>query len=228
MEEITKQYEDKVRSLIKSFKGGNDSAIEELFNLEKEYILHEVERYSLFWPDTDEMLEWAKSQLSYTAKECDFDNNLLYVLSLRWSIADYFRANIYCKRHLMSKSNEHGKTTIQDEDFECLYNHINELSYYAQQGRRLYDALIKIWQTEDATEQIVSIIRRSLDTNDAMEKLTKKFNVAKFVAKYILDLPLSELTSITLEDLEHKHSYYSKAEESIGVLEDMHDELENN
>ena len=48
MEEITKQYEDKVRSLIKSIKGGNDSAIEELFNLEKEYILHEVERYSLF------------------------------------------------------------------------------------------------------------------------------------------------------------------------------------
>ena len=128
----------------------------------------------------------------------------------------------------MSKSEENGRTTIQDENFECLYNHINELSYYTQQGRRLYDALIKIWQTEDATEQIVSIIRRSLDTNDAMGKLTEKFNVAKFVAKYILDLPLSELTSITLEDLEHKHSYYSKAEESIGVLEDMHDELENN
>lgn len=227
MEKITKQHEDKVRSLIKSIKGGNDSAIEELFDLEKEYILHEVERYSLFWPDTDEMLEWAKSQLSYSAKECDLDNNF-YVLSLRWSIADYLTNCTVCEHHLMSKSRENRRTTIQDEDFECLYNHINELSYYAQQGRRLYDALIKIWQTEDATEQIVSIIRRSLDTNDAMEKLTEKFNVAKFVAKYILDLPLSELTSITLEDLEHKHSYYSTAEESIGVLEDMHDELENN
>lgn len=226
MGKITKQHEDKVRSLIKSIKGGNDSAIEELFDLEKEYILHEVERYSLFWPDTDEILDMAKTQLAFTAKEWDMDK--INVASLRLSIANYLTNCTVCEHHLMSKAEENGRTTIQDENFECLYNHINELSYYTQQGRRLYDALIKIWQTEDATEQIVSIIRRSLDTNDAMGKLTEKFNVAKFVAKYILDLPLSELTSITLEDLEHKHSYYSKAEESIGVLEDMHDELENN
>ena len=125
MGKITKQHEDKVRSLIKSIKGGNDSAIEELFDLEKEHILHEVEQYSLYWPDTDEILEMAKSQLSYTAKECDIDNNF-YVLSLRWSISDYIIDCVCCKRHLMSKSEEHGKTTIQDEDFECLYNHINE------------------------------------------------------------------------------------------------------
>lgn len=68
MGKITKQHEDKVRSLIKSIKGGNDSAIEELFDLEKEYILHEVERYSLFWPDTDEILDMAKTQLAFTAK----------------------------------------------------------------------------------------------------------------------------------------------------------------
>lgn len=115
MGKITKQHEDKVRSLIKSIKGGNDSAIEELFDLEKEHILHEVEQYSLWWPDTDEILEMAKSQLSYTAK-----NVILIIISMYCPcdglFPDYIIDCVCCKRHLMSKSEEHGKTTIQDED----------------------------------------------------------------------------------------------------------------
>lgn len=68
MGKITKQHEDKVRSLIKSIKGGNDSAIEELFDLEKNIFYMRLKGIVYFGLIQTKFLIWQKLNLHLLQK----------------------------------------------------------------------------------------------------------------------------------------------------------------
>ena len=74
----------------------------------------------------------------------------------------------------------------------------------------------------DNIDEVVHIIRASKTPSDAQRNLEQRFNLDELQSKAIVDMRLSQLTGLRLEQL---HSEYEELERQIAYLQQMLDEI---
>lgn len=68
-------------------------------------------------------------------------------------------------------------------------------------------------------EEVIRLIRQSRDTNDACSRLQKRFEIGYIKAKYILDLPLTKLSSSTIVSTSIEKEDYKQRLEFLQKLQ---------
>lgn len=85
-----------------------------------------------------------------------------------------------------------GKETIEEADYSCLARKIEELYFFALQGRRLSAGLLKIWK-ENRIDDIIAYIRTAKDRKECIQKISSEFNVTEEISESVVDMTLTQL-----------------------------------
>lgn len=97
-------------------------------------------------------------------------------------------------------------------------NHIDELLKQSKIGLKIYKDLGRIASSENMVA-IIDIIKRAESEKQAKTGLIQKFQITAHTAKYLTDLPLSELT---LFDTRDYASLVTRYREAVKVLTMIH------
>lgn len=124
------------------------------------------------------------------------------------------------REKLMVRRIVEGKETIEEADFHCLAGNIEELYFLAMRGKRISSGLMKIWKT-NRIDDIIAYIRSAKDCEECIQKICAEFDTSKEIAESIVDMTLSQITGIELNNLIESQHYYEKAVECLKPLMDM-------
>ncbi len=117
--------------------------------------------------------------------------------------------------------NKKGKSTliikgdfyqILDENFKEICKAITNKVKSLKEMKSLLDADDQILNT------IVLIIKKSLTPGAAASKLQEELGMSKMAVKYLLNMPLFTLVSLTAEGIEQELAEYRKQMEAISAL----------
>ena len=100
---------------------------------------------------------------------------------------------------------------ILEENFVAICHAI------ANRGVALKELLTLFDRNEGSVDEIVRIIKNSLDVYQAANNLCVKLGVSEPTAKFVLALPLSILTSLTPKYLKKKCDEYNRIVGSLNV-----------
>ena len=101
---------------------------------------------------------------------------------------------------------------ILDENFKEICKAITNKVKSLKEMKALLDADDQILNT------IVLIIKKSLTPEAAALKLQEELGMSKMAAKYLLNMPLFTLVSLTAEGIEEELEEYRKQMEAISAL----------
>ena len=101
---------------------------------------------------------------------------------------------------------------ILDENFKEICKAITNKVKSLKEMKALLDADDQILNT------IVLIIKKSLTPEAAVLKLQEELGMSKIAAKYLLNMPLFTLVSLTVEGIEQELAEYRKQMEAISSL----------
>jgi len=101
---------------------------------------------------------------------------------------------------------------ILDENFKEICKAITNKVKSLKEMKALLDADDQILNT------IVLIIKKSLTPGAAALKLQEELGMSKMAAKYLLNMPLFTLVSLTAEGIEEELEEYRKQMEAISAL----------
>ena len=101
---------------------------------------------------------------------------------------------------------------ILDENFEEICKVITNKVKSLKEMKSLLDADDQILNT------IVLIIKKSLTPGAAASKLQEELGMSKMAVKYLLNMPLFTLVSLTAEGIEQELAEYRKQMEAISAL----------
>lgn len=101
---------------------------------------------------------------------------------------------------------------ILDENFEEICKVITNKVKSLKEMKALLDADDQILNT------IVLIIKKSLTPGAAASKLQEELGMSKMAVKYLLNMPLFTLVSLTAEGIEQELAEYRKQMEAISAL----------
>ena len=101
---------------------------------------------------------------------------------------------------------------ILDENFKEICKAITNKVKSLKEMKALLDADDQILNT------IVLIIKKSLTPESAALKLQEELGMSKMAAKYLLNMPLFTLVSLTVEGIEQELAEYGKQMDAISSL----------
>ena len=101
---------------------------------------------------------------------------------------------------------------ILDENFKEICKAITNKVKSLKELKALFDANDQVLNT------IVLIIKKSLTPEGAAMKLQEELGMSKVAAKYLLNMPLFTLVSLTAEGIEQELAEYRKQMEAISSL----------
>lgn len=101
---------------------------------------------------------------------------------------------------------------ILDENFKEICKAITNKVKSLKELKVLFDANDQVLNT------IVLIIKKSLTPEGAAIKLQEELGMSKMAAKYLLNMPLFTLVSLTAEGIEQELAEYRKQMEAISSL----------
>ena len=119
---------------------------------------------------------------------------------------------------LMVMRTESGDVRIEEADYSSMHRNIEEIYHWAKQGEEIYQDWIKIFDTEDPIEDVILINMKSCTLEACIESLQKKFQIRKTAAVALVNMPLSQLTDMRLENLKDCLAYYSLAVKQLEPL----------
>lgn len=119
---------------------------------------------------------------------------------------------------LMVMRTESGDVRIEEADYSSMHRNIEEIYHWAKQSEEIYQDWIKIFDTEDPIEDVILINRKSCTLEACIESLQKKFQIRKTAAVALVNMPLSQLTDMRLENLKDCLAYYSLAVKQLEPL----------
>lgn len=124
------------------------------------------------------------------------------------------------REKLMVRRIVDGKETIEEADYSCLANNIEELYFLALQGKRLSAGLLKIWK-ENRIDDIIAYIRTAKDRKECIQKISAEFDVTEEISESIVDMSLRQIAGIEIDALVESQKYYEKAVSCLKPLRDM-------
>lgn len=109
------------------------------------------------------------------------------------------------------------QTLIVKKNFnEVLDNNFDEIiEAIADKGKVLKELLALYEKDPKITDKIFQTIRQSLTPDDASDNLRIDHSMSKRLARYIIDLPLSTLTALSVQEIREQLAYYSQKIEGI-------------
>ncbi len=118
------------------------------------------------------------------------------------------------------KTNQSESTITIKEDFDVILeeNFSAVCKTIANRGVALNELKSLFDSHERVVDEIVRIIRSSIDGAQAAMHLCAQLGISKATAKYILVLPLSTLTSLSPKDLKKKCEEYKRLVASLNEL----------
>ena len=122
------------------------------------------------------------------------------------------------KEKLMLMFNENGHVRIDEADYTALYKNIEELYHWALQGKEIYEEWIKVFQTDNAINTLLQMLRQANTIEDFINETTEIYKISTVSAEALANLSLSELTELTLDVIIQSLKYYSIAVEQLGTL----------
>ena len=122
------------------------------------------------------------------------------------------------KEKLMLMFNENGHVRIDEADYTALYKNIEELYHWALQGKEIYEEWIKVFQTDNAINTLLQMLRQANTIEDFINETTEIYKISNVSAEALANLSLSELTGLTVDVIINSLKYYSLAVEQMGAL----------
>lgn len=119
---------------------------------------------------------------------------------------------------LMTMSKVNGKVSIEEADYNALSTNMKEIFHWAVQGKEIYDGWVKVFESENAYEDLLSIIRRAKSPKECISSIVEKYNISEVSAEALVDLSLPQLTDTTIENIKECQDYYSLAVEQLKPL----------
>ncbi|SFW32577.1 DNA gyrase/topoisomerase IV, subunit A [Prevotellaceae bacterium HUN156] len=118
------------------------------------------------------------------------------------------------------KTNQSESTITIKEDFDVILeeNFSAVCKTIANRGVALNELKSLFDSHERVVDEIVRIIRSSIDGSQAAMHLCAQLGISKATAKYILVLPLSTLTSLSPKDLKKKCEEHKRLVASLNEL----------
>lgn len=114
------------------------------------------------------------------------------------------------REKLMIRRIVNSKETIEEADFHCLANNIEELYFLALRGKRISSGLLKIWKT-NRIDDVIKYIRYATDRNECIQKISAEFKVSAEISESVVDMTLTQISGIELCSLIESKAYYEKA-----------------
>lgn len=122
---------------------------------------------------------------------------------------------------LMIMCTECGNVRIEEADFSSMHRNIEEIYHWAKQGEEIYEDWVKVFNAENPIEDIIVINRKSRTLKACMESLQEKYQIRKTAAEALVNMPLSQLSEMNLEDIKGSLAYYSLAVKQLKPLLDL-------
>lgn len=110
--------------------------------------------------------------------------------------------------------NRKGKSTlILEMDFNQVLNENFEgvCKAIAGRGKALKELLTLFENNNEVIETVLHVVKKSIEEEDAWNNLCKELHVSYTTAQYLIDMPLEDLTSLSLESLKGMYEKYRKA-----------------
>ncbi len=123
---------------------------------------------------------------------------------------------------LMIMSTECGNVSIEEAEFSALHRNIEEIYHWAKQGEEIYQDLVKVFDTENPIDDVIMINRQSRTLEACIESLQDKYQVRRTTAETLVNMPLSELTDMSLDNIKDSLAYYSLAVKQLRPLIVLH------
>ena len=117
---------------------------------------------------------------------------------------------------VMSKVN--GMVSIEEAGYNTLSANMQEIFHWAVQGKEVYDGWAKVFEMEEAVDDVISIIRRSTTIKDGIASIVEKYNISDASAEALADLSLPQLTGLELDNIKECQEYYSLVVEQLQPL----------
>ncbi len=122
---------------------------------------------------------------------------------------------------LMVMCTEEGCVTIEEADFSAMYRNVEEIYHWAKQGKEIYEDWSKVFDCENPIEDIILINRQANTLSASIDALKSKYNIHQSAAEALVNMSLSELTGLDIEEIQEKLKYYSLAEHQLKTLIDF-------
>lgn len=127
------------------------------------------------------------------------------------------------KTKLMVMSTIDGQVEIQEASIDTLFDNADLLYGFALKGKSIYKDLHD-HNISERIEDVIRIIRNSLDPKSACTSLQNEIGLKKQTAQYILCMPLTLLTGLDEYEINNKLQFYTKAvkffKEQMALAED--------
>jgi len=122
------------------------------------------------------------------------------------------------KATIRNKSGE-SILTIKDDFYQILDDNFTELCKAITNKVRSLKELKELLVADDQIiKTILHIINYSITPKAAVLKLQEELGMSKMAAKYLLNMPLFTLVSLTVEGIEQELAEYRKQMEAISAL----------
>lgn len=110
----------------------------------------------------------------------------------------------------------------------------NQLVIQAASDRAMYDALVMVLETADATDKAIQIIRGSKNNAESIAGLQKAFGMTEFQARHVIRIPLGSLAKMNVKDIiskrdaaVHDYKHYRKlVSDEAAIRQAVRDEIE--
>lgn len=130
----------------------------------------------------------------------------------------YDEDNNLVKEKLMVMRQVSGTVSVEEANYSNLSSNISELYQWSKQGKAIYKGWIKIFSNDNALEDICSIIRNAKSPLDCQNSISSKYGVSQMSAEALVNISLSQLTSLSLDESTKMYEYYSLAEKQLKAL----------
>ena len=130
----------------------------------------------------------------------------------------YDEDNNLVKEKLMVMRQVSGTVSIEEANYSNLSSNISELYQWSKLGKAIYKGWIKILSSDNALEDICSIIRNAKSPLDCQNSISSKYGVSQMSAEALVNISLSQLTSLSLDESTKMYEYYSLAEKQLKAL----------
>ena len=123
------------------------------------------------------------------------------------------------KATIRNKSGESILLTIKGDFYQILDDNFTELCKAITNKVRSLKELKELLVADDQIiKTILHIINYSITPKAAVLKLQEELGMSKMAAKYLLNMPLFTLVSLTVEGIEQELTEYRKQMEAISAL----------
>jgi len=119
---------------------------------------------------------------------------------------------------LMVMCTKCGTVSVEEANFGTLFSNLSEIYQWAKQGKIVYKGWIKIFETDNALEDIIHIIRHAKTPMDCQQTIANKYGISKMSAEALVNTPISRLASLNLEVSKKMYASYSLAEKQLKPL----------